>query len=68
MNRSIGTTAGLVWNFLDKNGPASATKIINITKLNKNEVQRAIGWLACEGKLDFKTNGRNETISLRSNT
>ena len=65
MSDSIGTAAGKVWSFLDKNGPASSTKIISVTKLNKSEVQRAIGWLACEGKLDFETNGRNETISLR---
>ncbi|GFO72050.1 hypothetical protein BJAS_P1967 [Bathymodiolus japonicus methanotrophic gill symbiont] len=65
MNDAIGTAAGKVWGYLDKNGPASSTKITTVTKLNKSEVQRAIGWLACEGKLDFETKGRNETISLR---
>ncbi len=65
MSDSIGNTAGIIWKCLDENGPASATKIISVTKLNKTEVQRAIGWLACEGKLDFETKGRNETISLR---
>ena len=65
MSDSIGNTAGKIWKFLDKNGPSSATKIITVTKLTKSEVQRAIGWLACEEKLDFETNGRNEIISLR---
>ena len=65
MNDSIGETAGLIWKFLDENGPASATKIATVTKLNKNLIQRAIGWLASEGKLEFEMNGRNETISLR---
>lgn len=65
MSDSIGETAGLIWKFLDENGPASATKITTATKLNKNLVQRGIGWLASEGKLDFEMNGRNETISLR---
>lgn len=65
MSDSIGETAGIIWKFLDENGPASATKITTVTKLNKSLVQRAIGWLACEGKLDFETQGRNETISLR---
>lgn len=65
MSESIGNTAGKIWEFLNDNGPASATKITTVTKLNKREVERAIGWLACEGKLDFETNGRTETISLR---
>ncbi len=65
MSDSIGNLAGIVWKFLDENGPSSATKITTVTKLNKSEIQRAIGWLACEGKLDFETKGRNETISLR---
>ena len=65
MSDSIGTAAGKIWSYLDKNGPASATKITTATKLNKREVERGIGWLACEGKLDFETKGRNETISLR---
>lgn len=65
MSDSIGNTAGIVWKFLDTYGPASATKIGTETKLNKTEVQRAIGWLACEQKLDFEANGRTETISLR---
>ena len=65
MSDSIGTAAGKVWSYLDKNGPSSSTKITTVTKLNKSEVQRAIGWLACEGKLEFETKGRNETIALR---
>ncbi len=64
MSDSIGNTAGIVWKFLDENGPSSATKITTVTQLNKSEIQRAIGWLACEGKLDFETRGRNEIISL----
>ncbi|NOR81808.1 MAG: hypothetical protein GQ529_13415, partial [Methyloprofundus sp.] len=54
MSDSIGNNAGKIWKFLDENGPASATKITTVTKLNKSEVQRAIGWLSCEGKLDFE--------------
>lgn len=65
MSESIGKAAGLIWSFLDENGPASSTKITTVTQLTKSEVQRGIGWLACEGKLDFETKGRNETISLR---
>ena len=64
MSDTTGTSAGKIWQYLDTNGPASATKITTATKLSKNEVQRAIGWLACEKKLTFEINGRIETISL----
>ncbi|RLA18483.1 MAG: hypothetical protein DRQ62_13520 [Gammaproteobacteria bacterium] len=65
MSDLTGKNAGIIWKFLDENGPSSSTKITTVTKLNKSEVQRAIGWLTCEGKLDFEIKGRNETISLR---
>jgi len=64
MSNSIGTSAGKVWDFLNTNGPSSANKIALGTGLSKNDLQRAIGWLACEGKLGFTTKGRTETISL----
>ncbi|MDC9727762.1 MAG: winged helix-turn-helix domain-containing protein [Methyloprofundus sp.] len=65
MSDSIGTYAGLIWNFFNDNGPASANKIATETGLSKNELQRALGWLACENKLTFTTKGRTESISLR---
>ncbi|MDP3838328.1 MAG: winged helix-turn-helix domain-containing protein, partial [Methylococcales bacterium] len=37
----------------------------NETEINKNDVQRAIGWLAKEDKLIIETKGRVETISLK---
>lgn len=61
----IGTAAGVVWNYLNKNGENSVTKVTKDTKLDAKIVQRAIGWLAQEGKLNIETNGRTETISLR---
>jgi len=64
MSESIGKSAGVIWNFLDENGPASANKIGTETGLSKNELQRALGWLACEEKLSFEMNGRTETITL----
>ncbi len=64
MSHSIGISAGKVWEFLNTHGPSSAHKIAIETGLSKNDLQRAIGWLACEGKLGFTTKGRTETISL----
>jgi predicted RNA-binding protein (virulence factor B family) len=65
MLSTIGDAAGKIWNYLDKNGPTSVTKIATETDISKNEVQRAIGWLLKEDKLQIETVGRAETLSLK---
>ncbi|MGZ8214138.1 MAG: winged helix-turn-helix domain-containing protein, partial [Methylosarcina sp.] len=37
----------------------------NETGLNKNDIQRAIGWLLKEDKLAIEMVGRAETLSLK---
>lgn len=65
MTDTIGQSAGKIWQFLSDNGTASVTKITNETGLNKNDVQRALGWLAREEKISIELkNGRTETVSL----
>ncbi len=61
----IGKAAGKIWEYLDNNGEASVSKITKETGLNRNDVQRAIGWLAKESKLNFETQGRSELLSLK---
>ena len=61
----IGDAAGKIWLYLDQNGSASVTKITNETGINKNDVQRGIGWLLKEDKLSIETVGRTETLSLK---
>ena len=65
MQNKIDDAAGQVWRYLDKNGSTSVTKITNETGLNKNDVQRAIGWLLKEDKLIIEAVGRTETLSLK---
>jgi hypothetical protein len=65
MQNKIDDAAGQVWRYLDKNGSTSVTKITNETGLNKNDVQRAIGWLLKENKLIIEAVGRTETLSLK---
>lgn len=64
MNEEIGNIAGKIWAFLNENGPSSVNKITTDTGLSRNEVHRAIGWLAREEKISFEEKGRTETISL----
>lgn len=61
----IGAAAGKIWHYLEMNGPSSVAKITTETGVGKNDVQRAIGWLAKEGKLDCELKGRVETLSLK---
>lgn len=61
----IGAAAGKIWTYLEKNGASSVTKITTETGLGKNDVQRAIGWLAKEDKLAIELKGRVETLSLK---
>jgi len=65
MSNKIGEAAGKIWHYLDKHGPASVSKVTSETGLNKNDIQRAIGWLAKEDKLSIEMNGRAETLSLK---
>lgn len=62
----IGSAAGRVWQYLHDEGPASATKLAEATGLGKNELQRALGWLARENNLVIENRGRTEYFSLRS--
>ena len=65
MLNTIGDAAGEIWKYLDQNGSASVTKITNETGINKNDVQRGIGWLLKEDKLLIEAVGRTETLSLK---
>jgi predicted HTH transcriptional regulator len=64
MSEFVGNTAGEIWKYLDKNGPISTSKLIKETKINEKDIQRGIGWLAQEGKINIAIINRAETISL----
>lgn len=65
MSENIGNAAGKIWEYLDKNGETSVSKVTSETGLSRTEAQRAIGWLAKEGNLVFHTEGRTELLSLK---
>ncbi|HET8808179.1 MAG TPA: winged helix-turn-helix domain-containing protein [Methylophaga sp.] len=43
MSENIGTTAGVLWQFLQQNGPTTMNKIAESCGLNSKTLQRAIG-------------------------
>ena len=65
MSNTINDAVGIVWKYLDKNGASSVNKVTTETGLNRNDVQRAIGWLCKEDKLSIEMIGRAETLSLK---
>jgi hypothetical protein len=71
--KKIGTNAGKVWHALHDNRYLTKYQLISKTDLSGNEIDAAIGWLACENKIrrdgEFffldQTNMK-ETISLNA--
>jgi DNA-binding IclR family transcriptional regulator len=66
MAQLIGTTAGKVWQFLEKNGPASATKISKALEENTSATHQALGWLAREGKLDVDDSKKSQRYMIHN--
>jgi hypothetical protein len=65
MNDEIGIAAGLVWSALDRQGTLTLAKLRQKTGLSVELVNRAIGWLAREDKLEFQKKARSLVISLK---
>jgi DeoR/GlpR family transcriptional regulator of sugar metabolism len=65
MTDIIGTTAGTIWEYLDKHGPTTVAKLIRETGVSEKGIQRGIGWLAQEGQVIIELVNRAETIFLQ---
>jgi hypothetical protein len=61
----IGNTAGDVWRVLSERGAQTLAGLKKSIDSPDDQVMLAVGWLAREDKLDFETNGRTITVSLR---
>ena len=62
---NIGNWAGVVWNTLNgAKNPMTVKDLRKIAKLKVNEVHCALGWLAKEGKLNFKEGKDDIIVSL----
>ena len=54
----IGTAAGVVWRYLEQHGPVTLFQLKKELELTGTQVERAIGWLAREGKIDEEHTGK----------
>lgn len=61
----VGNTAGDVWQALATHGPQSLANLKKQVPLPGDLVVAAVGWLAREGKLSFRPNGRTVLVELR---
>ncbi len=61
----FGANAGVVWRFLNSNGPTNIDGIVRATKLSRDLVFGALGWLGRENKIIMEKKGRAMVFSLR---
>ena len=63
----IGIVAGEIWNYLDKNGEVLFSKLQTGIKQPRDLVLMSIGWLAREGHVIVREEGKDFRVSLRKN-
>jgi hypothetical protein len=61
----FGTKAGIVWEFLNNNGPSNIDNIVKATGLRRELVYAALGWLGRENKIVVERRGRAMVFSLQ---
>lgn len=63
--QEIGAAAGLIWHYLNDNGPCTLAKLTKELGQPRDSVMQGVGWLAREGKVNYvDTNGRAKAIGL----
>jgi hypothetical protein len=66
LGAQIGKAAGVLWRALEgSTGWVGLTKLRIQTGLSSDMLQRAIGWLAREGKIQFQVTGKAVKIMLK---
>jgi hypothetical protein len=61
---SIGSVAGLVWCYLNDNGPVTLSKLAREIDVPRDLTMQGVGWLAREGKVAFEEGPRNKHLVL----
>ena len=61
MNRNtIGVHAGVIWRLLDDNKRWEDSELRKASGLSDRDLNAAIGWLACENKIQFLCDKDND--------
>jgi len=64
MRDQIGLVAGKVWRTLETKGELSLPQLPKILKEKETTVYQALGWLAREGKVSYRTEGNRTLVSV----
>ena len=64
---NIGFMAGRIWHELDINGSMSVSALVRRINRPRDYVMEGIGWLAREGKITIRDEGRVRLVALSRN-
>jgi hypothetical protein len=65
MRARIGETAGKVWRVLGQHKEVSLSQIPKLIGEKDTVAYQALGWLACEDKIQYRTDRNRTLVSLR---
>ena len=64
MKEKVGETAGQIWDLLKKKGEVNMAEVPRLLKEKSSVVYQAIGWLARENKIEYRTAATKTFVSL----
>jgi len=64
MKERIGLTAGAIWKVLEKTQEVNASRLPAMVNEKNFVVHQALGWLAREDKIDYRSEGEKVFVSL----
>jgi Mn-dependent DtxR family transcriptional regulator len=64
MKVKIGETAGKIWNLLKEKGEVNISQLPRLLNEKSVLVHQALGWLAREDKIEYRTEASKTYISL----
>ena len=65
MEEAIGKAAGRIWDILQDKGKASVAQLPKLVGEKDVVTYQALGWLAREGKISYRTEGNRTFIELK---
>jgi hypothetical protein len=65
MEAQIGRVAGIIWDTLQNRGEVSLSQLPKLVAEKETLAYQALGWLAREGKVTYRTEGNRTFIELK---
>ena len=65
MITEIGIVAGEIWHYLDEHGAGTFSRVITGIGRSKEMALMSLGWLAREGHVVVREDGRDLRVELR---